>query len=423
MTTFGFHYIADDLHYRASDLSAWLPELRAMQARWLTVLATPERAIPEPFLQGLRQAEIEPIVHLPAHPGRTTVSLEPLFAAYARWGVRYVSVFSEPNARASWPAADWGRPGLVDRFLDLMTPVWNAQLAAGLPPVFPPLKAGGDFWDTAFLEAALAGLKRRGHTSLLKALVFAVNLWTFNRPTDWGAGGRSAWPHAKPYAAANRAQDQRGFRLFEWHHEIIAAATGESRPMLCLAGGPRLGDQTDPNLPAADELWHASCIQSLLGQQSAGQLPDYLLNVNFWLLAAPTDSGPRSTEAWYRPDGSTLAGVALLKRAAAQAKHWERRGGPVPAMAPRPLRHYLLLPAFAWGVSDWHWGAALDYVKAHRPVCGFSAEEAARAERVTIFGDEQDIGADVEAALKRAGCSVERLAASPAQPDGRPIQE
>ncbi|HRE27541.1 MAG TPA: hypothetical protein PK954_12970, partial [Anaerolineales bacterium] len=30
----------------------------------------------------------------------------------------------------------------------------------------------------------------------------------------------------------------------------------------------------------------------------------------------------------------------------------------------RPLRHYLLLPTFEWGVSEWHWTAALDVVRA-----------------------------------------------------------
>jgi len=31
--------------------------------------------------------------------------------------------------------------------------------------------------------------------------------------------------------------------------------------------------------------------------------------------------------------------------------------------AAKPIQHYLLLPAFEWGISEWHWSAALDYVK------------------------------------------------------------
>ncbi len=408
MPSLGFHYFADDLHYRATDQAAWLPELRALGARWLTVIGSLTRAVPEPFLNALRQAAIEPIVHIPAYPAPTQ-DLEGLFTTYARWGVRYVCVFAEPNARAAWPAAEWGKPGLVDRFLELMLPVWQAQAAAGLPPVFPPLRAGGDYWDTAFLEAALAGLQQRGQQALLEEMVFAVNLWTFNRPVDWGAGGLRAWPQAKPYLTPPGAQDQRGFRLFEWYTEIITARVGAARPLLCLAGGPRLGDQTDPLLPAVDDLRHASCTNDLMRLLTDGGLPAHLLNINFWLLAAP-EAGPGAAEAWYRADGSTLAAVNLVKRAAAsQAKRAGAKTGPAAGSASKALRHYVLLPTFEWGISEWHWRAALDYVKVHRPACGFSAEEAMRAERVTIFGNEQGIGGEVEAALKRAGCDVERL--------------
>ena len=73
------------------------------------------------------------------------------------------------------------------------------------------------------------------------------------------------------------------------------------------------------------------------------------------------------------------------------------------------LKHYVLLPTFEWGVSEWHWHAALDYVRTRRPVCGFSAAEAAQAEHVTIFGNEQGISAEVEQELRRAGCTVDRL--------------
>ena len=69
----------------------------------------------------------------------------------------------------------------------------------------------------------------------------------------------------------------------------------------------------------------------------------------------------------------------------------------------------MLLPVFEWGISEWHWSAALDYVKAHRPVCGFSADEAAQAQRVTILGNEQGISLATEQALRQAGCSVERI--------------
>jgi hypothetical protein len=417
MTTLGLHYFPDESHYRAVDLQAWLPELRALGARWLTLVGSLARAVPESFIRGLIEAGITPIVHLPITPIRPVdpAALQPLLKTYARWGVQYVVVFCEPNARAAWPPADWGKTALVERFLDLLIPILQAQAEAGLQPVFPPLKAGGEYWDTGFLEAALAGLARRGQRELAKRLTFAANLWTFNRPADWGAGGLGRWPEARPYLTPPGAQDQRGFRLFDWHTEIIADRLGEARPILCLAGGPRLGDKTDPAFPAVDEARHATCTNEIAQAALSGALPAHLLNVNFWLLSAAEDS-PFAGEAWYRSDGKTLAVVDALKRHAVLSDKPARRAGngkgPDPeqmAGQPKILQHYLLLPTFEWGVSEWHWRAALEFVKAHRPACGFAPEEAARAARVTIFGNEQGVSRDVEAALRRAGCRVERV--------------
>jgi hypothetical protein len=423
MTSLGFHYFPDEAHYRRADLQAWLPELVALEAKWLTLIGSLTRAVPEAFVKGLLDAGIEPIIHIPAVPtkrdpkGVTAATLSGLFRTYARWGVKYVVAFSEPNMRTAWAPADWGQASLVQRFLDLALPLLAAQHEAGLQPVFPALRAGGDYWDTAFLEAALVGLQQRGQQTLAQNLTFAANLWTHNRPLSWGQGGLQRWPASRPYLTPPGSQDQRGFRLFDWYDEIIRARLGASRPILCLAGGPTLGDQTDKAFPAIDDLRHASCIQELAQAVEAGQMPEHVLNVNLWLLAAPEGS-PFGQEAWYRPDGSTVTAVEALKRlggpgqraahrrldeskglAAEQAEH----------AGPKPLRHYVLLPTFEWGVSEWHWTAALAYVQAHRPVCGFSAAEAAQAQRVTIVGNEQGVSAAVEAELRQAGCSVERL--------------
>lgn len=423
MTTLGFHYFPDETHFRQADLQAWLAELVALDAKWLTLIGSVTRAVPEAFVKELQQAGIEPIIHLPALPTRHDPenagagNLAVLFRTYARWGVKYVVPFSEPNSRAAWAPSEWGQAGLVERFLDLLLPVLQAQLEAGLQPTFPALKAGGDYWDTAFLEAALAGLARRGQATLLKQLTFAVNLWTLNRPLDWGQGGLHRWPEARPYLTPPGSQDQRGFRLFDWYDEIIRDRVGEPRPLLCLAGGPCLGDQSDPQYPPVTELWHATCIQQVAEAVAANSLPHNLLNVNFWLLAAPEGS-PFVQDGWYQPDGKTLMAVDALKGLARHGQPAERRRldeskslahAASPASGGRLLRHYMLLPVFEWGVSEWHWNAALDYVKAHRPVCGFSPDEALQAERVTIVGNEQGISATVEADLRRAGCSVERI--------------
>jgi hypothetical protein len=404
MTSIGFHYFPDEDHYRSTDLRAWLPELQALGARWLTLVGSVTRAVPEPFVRGLVQAGVEPIVHITASPIRPVniAHLKPLLESYEHWGVKHVVLFNEPNSRAMWPAPEWGKTALVERFLDILAPVLLAQAEAGLQPTFPPLKAGGEWWDTAFLEAALASLTRRGLQTLMKQMTFAVNLWTFNRPVDWGAGGLKQWPETRPFRTPLGSQDQRGFHLFDWYNEIIAARAGEARPIICLAGGPRLGDLTDPNFPAVDEARHASCTKDIAEAVNAGTLPGNVLNVNFWLIGA-SEGTPFAPETLYRTDGRTLPAVEALKRLATM----KGRGGG--KNSGKTIRHYLLLPTFEWGISEWHWQAALKYVQAHRPTCGFSADEARQAQFVTIFGNEQGVSKEIENTLKQAGCRVERM--------------
>lgn len=74
-----------------------------------------------------------------------------------------------------------------------------------------------------------------------------------------------------------------------------------------------------------------------------------------------------------------------------------------------PISHYLLLPAYAWGVSDWHLTAVRPYLKKFRPTLGFSLEEALLAERVTVVGNEHDYPEEALNALRAAGCLVERI--------------
>lgn len=441
MTTIGFHYFPDDLHYRTHDLQAWLPELKGLGARWLTVVGSLTRAVPEPFLRGLRENDIEPIVLIPAGPVRAldAGALAPLFSSYARWGVKYVSVFAEPNSRSSWSPSDWSKTGIVDRFIEIMAPIWQAQHAAGLAPVFPALKAGGEYWDTAFLEAALVGLQRRNQHELLNSMAFALNTWSFNRPVSYGAGGPAKWPGARPYLTAPGVEDQRGFHVFDWYNAIFDERLGERRPLISLAGGPRLGDQTDASLPSVNEARHASCTKEIMALVNESQLPTNLINLNFWLLTADAAS-PFAREAWFKPDGGTLAATAVLRSEAGVA---QVEAAPAPGLTPgsaahellmrlrtapagaksfdpgvhkvttaieaRPLRHYLLLPTFEWGVSEWHWAAALDVVRAHQPTVGFSADEAGLAAKVTILGNEQGISTEVEAQLRGRGCEVERV--------------
>jgi hypothetical protein len=325
----GLHYYPDTLHYRESDLQAWLPELKAMGAVWLTLLAPSDRAIPEPFLRGLIQAGIEPILHfhLPLTHAYQEGTLGLLFNVYASWGVHYTVLFDRPNQRSSWPASAWAQSDLVERFLDIFLPVACEAQQAGLVPVFPPLEPGGDYWDTSFLQAALQGIQRR-QAQLCESLHLSAYAWADEHPLDWGAGGPECWPGVRPYLTPAGQQDQRGFHIFDWYLAYSQAALGTPRPILLLAAGNRLRSASQATATEEEELQHAATnlaiARSMLdstptgedAESNAAPSPD-VLACCFWLLAAdPAD--PLAYQAWFQPGEYTLPVVAALRQLAGQ---------------------------------------------------------------------------------------------------------
>jgi hypothetical protein len=151
----GLHYFPDTLHYREQDLLTWLPELLALGAGWLTLIAPLQRAIPEEFITHLIQAEIEPVLHFPLPLDQSTsrLNLNMLLNTYSRWGVKYVTLFDRPNLRRNWSAATWAQDNLVERFLDFYIPLAEAVQMTGMVPVFPPLEPGGDYSEFSLVRS------------------------------------------------------------------------------------------------------------------------------------------------------------------------------------------------------------------------------------------------------------------------------
>jgi hypothetical protein len=437
-TRLGFYYFPDTLHYREMDLQTWLPELNTLGAKWLTMVSSPQRAIPEFFMRSLLAEGIEPILHFPISvdlaPQRG--DLELLFNTYAGWGAHYVVLFDRPNKRSAWSSSAWAQTGLVERFLDIYLPLAEAALHAGLIPVFPPLEPGGDYWDTSFLRGALVGIQRRGYSHLLRNLVLGAYAWTSNRQLHWGAGGPERWPGARPYYTPLGSEDQCGFRIFDWYSALASSVLEDPCSIILIGAGARSGDQADFSVPAVNENTHAhislAIAELMLGEefatiqdQESKPIATEILASNFWLLSTSSGSH-RENQAWFRPDGSTLPAVGALRqwfsktRAKAEStsqklrspKAVESSADPISINTKsngRPIDHYLLLPVYEWGIADWHLDVIRPYVKKYRPTIGFSLQEASQARRVTVVGGVQSFPEAQIDALRTAGCLVNQI--------------
>lgn len=79
----------------------------------------------------------------------------------------------------------------------------------------------------------------------------------------------------------------------------------------------------------------------------------------------------------------------------------------VPPSPEKPLYHYLLFGPPSSPQTRAHLQLAWEYILRFAPLVGFDPGEAAEAQNVTIFGDE--VSAEEEERLHKAGCYVERL--------------
>ena len=404
---YGFHYFPDEQHYRIADLERWLPELQALGAAWLTLRASAERAVPEAFINALVQAGIEPIIHIP-HSGVEPFDLEDLAslaAAYRNWGVNYVVLYDQPNQREQWPAGTFDQLHLIERFLTCWLPAVKVLRACGLAAVFPPLRQGGTFWDLSFLRTSIETLTAWGETELMHDMILGAYAFAGPHPADWGRGGQTAWPAAQPYCTPPGSEDQLGFRAFEWYAEVTAECLGQPLPTLVLAGGARFGELDTKTGQLLDIAWHTTCNANIAHAMTNRHLPDYLLNMNFWLLAA--EGQPAAAAAWFPAGSQPLPVCQQLSTPVASATLASNARKPGAA---KRLPHYVLLPTLEHGPSEWHWRAAGGFVRDQHAACGYSAEDAAAALQVTVVGSEQEISRQVETGLRGIGCKVRRVA-------------
>ncbi|MHC1741281.1 MAG: hypothetical protein AB9897_09255 [Anaerolineaceae bacterium] len=415
-TPIGFHFYPDSAHYTNKDLNDVLTHLKALNASWLVMRSESSRAIPETFISGLIANQITPIIHfsfsLPNAP--VAADIKSILNAYSNWGVKYVILFDQPNDRSSWSASGWSQTNLVESFLDRFIPLANECLTAGLVPVFPALTPGGSYWDLSFFSLALQAMQRRGQKTLLAKMALAAYGCTYEKPLDWGQGGASSWPQNRPYLTPGENQDQIGFNQSIWLEEIAAKILGNPLPLILLGLGRK--QAATPSAYSPEE--HTNIVRQIKAfltstiQTNSTKLP--LLAGNFWLLNAPS-TNDNYPFAWVREDGATLPAYQLLSSVDQPTNlpqptipQNQKKSKTTPDSA-HPIQHYLLLPKYEWGISDWHLEVIKPFIIKHQPTIGFSIEEAKLAELVTVVGGEQSFSEETLALLRDAGCQVDRI--------------
>jgi N-acetyl-anhydromuramyl-L-alanine amidase AmpD len=176
--------------------------------------------------------------------------------------------------------------------------------------------------------------------------------------------------------------------------EAIAYHAGEANRFsvgICLAGD--FMDQPPPDA-------------QLLG---TGQLAAWLLSeLDLPLEAIQPHKHFRATDC---PGSQWDSGAKWGEKLLNQVKEALAGAGPVVSPPSRkPLGHYLLFwqTPDDWAKEDFF--GAQNYIGRFRTTVGFSLDDAVQAQHVTIIGGTLGVSSEAEAALRAAGCKVERVA-------------
>ena len=117
------------------------------------------------------------------------------------------------------------------------------------------------------------------------------------------------------------------------------------------------------------------------------------------------DQPGRSIQGWFDPNGEPRPQIDVIRK-------WvEKHSGSTqsPQTTSSYIRHYLLLPSYEWGISDYHLDIIRPFIKKYQPTVGFSLDEAKNAKRVTVIGGEQAFSEASLNQLRAAGILVKRI--------------
>ncbi len=393
-TGIGFRLPEDQYQHLGTD--HWLSILRSTGASWAVLPCRHPQSVPAALLMDLASRDIETVVQVivnPVAPIETNL-LRNLLARYRDCGVHYISFYDRPNCVSHWSLADWRKPQLVRRFMDMFLPCVERASELGLFPLLSPLEPGGDYWDTAFLTGALQEIKERGKIPFLDRLGVGIYNYAYNRPLSWGQGGRARWKDCLPYHTPPGSEDHIGFYLFQWYEEVIREQIGYSLPLISLGGGAGTApsEREDASFSALEGKAAAQRNGEAVQMMMEGDLPDCLFDLALPLGAVMDD-----------PMAATVKSLKDLPRHPRYSS-WNKPDKGLKSTFPKAIHHYLLLPSEE-GSQAW----PEKYVRRFHPTCGYSLEEAMQAEYVTIVGGGTGISPQEERKVRAAGCKVERV--------------
>ena len=378
----------------------------------MVLKASPNYAIPEEFITGLLESDVQPIIHfdIPVNSDYRPEDLRILLSSYARWGVKYVIFFDRPNMKSSWLHDTWSQGDLVERFLDRYLPFVRAAEQNGLTPIFPPLQPGGDYWDLSFLKKVLNLVKQRRSLDFVSNLHIAVSSQTFNHPLSWGAGGKRNWKVPRPYSKSEIGEeDHIGFNTWQWYTDLVNSILGiEPKLFLFYFGSADIKQSVlDPKVSFEELIDFAMKPSEEAGR--AAEQKNNILGCLFWILSTSEPNEDGKT-AFFDITGE-VKGPEI--KSYKEKLENTRKQNLEYAVSDRlaewiyPIDHYLLLPSYEWGIPENTFDRIRPIMRDSRPTIGFSLIEATNARKVTVWNENGAFSVKDIDILREAGCLID----------------
>jgi len=398
----GFAYFTSHEFQIDRHVNEWMKAIHIIGSSVVILHSAFDRAISEDIFQSAIENNLSPIVHFPDELplARNFNDAAFLLDIYAKWGVSHVILGDRPNSKEAWPKAGWHYENIVDHFLDRFIPLANHAVRNDMIPIMSPLMPGGDYWDTAFIELVLTGLKRRQLGNILDNLMLSSYGFTYNKPISWGRGGPEQWSSTKPYGTPEGQEDQIGFHNFEWIQAVGERAIGKKLPMIILDAG------------------HTS----LTSSQDDGRISiEYMKTIYELCVSTPSNEDSQAspvtlddTVCWCTFSLDTInnavgdpVSLDLFAQLFNEAKGKEFVSKP--DNQSKMISHYLLLPSYTSGVSDAVLNKVRPLIKHFHPTVGFSIDEAMYARKVSVYPDPILFSDETLNQLRSTGTIVEIL--------------